>query len=76
MCERILAKGIEQICVEAAKHDDRTSIDKLVELGYLNKENILKVVDRVSAVQDASMTGYILEISRRWTVMDEMDFEL
>lgn len=76
MCERILEKGIEQICVEVAKHDDRASIDKLVELGYLNEGNILQVIDRVGAVQDASMTSYLLEIGRRWTGVDDLDFEL
>lgn len=76
MCERILENGIEQICVEMAKRDDRESIDELVELGYLNEDNILSVIDRVGAVQDASMTGYLLEISRRWTTADYMDFEL
>lgn len=76
MCERILQKGIEQICVEIAKHDDRAAIDSLVDLGFLNEGNILKVIDRVGAVQDASMTGYLLEISRRLMGVGEMDFEL
>lgn len=76
MCERILKKGIEHICVEMAKHDDRESINQLVDLGFLNKDNILDVIDRVGAVQDASMTGYFLEINRGWSTIDELDFEL
>lgn len=76
MCRRVLSNGIVQICVEMAKHDDRRSIDALVDMGFLNQDNILDVIDRVGAVQDASITGYLLEISRKQTGIDAMDFEL
>lgn len=79
MCDRILRNNVAEICVEMAKNDDRESIDDLVELGYLNEYNIEKVIDRVSAVQDASITGYLLELNRRRftkDAFDEADFAL
>ncbi len=64
MFVRVLERNIEQVCVEMAKHDDRRSIDELVADGFLNAGNIVSVIERVGAVQDASMTGYLLELQR------------
>ena len=63
-CDRMLRDEIEDVCVALAKHDDRRTVDALVELGYLNADNLYCVIDRVGAVQDAAMTNYLLEIKR------------
>lgn len=67
---------LADICVAIAKHDDRTAIDDLVGLGYLNKENITEVVDRVAELQDAAMTGHMLRIAHERFGLDEKRFEL
>lgn len=64
MCDQVLERGIESICVEAARHDDRGMIDDLVDAGYLNAGNIVAIIERVGSVQDASITGYLLEVQR------------
>ena len=76
MCERVLRTSIGDICVEAAKHDDRRLMDDLLELGFVDNGNINEVIDRVGAVQDASMTGYLLEAKRERFGMEAFDFDL
>ena len=78
MCDQVLERGIESVCVEAARHDDRAMIDDLADAGYLNAGNIVTVIERVGSVQDASVTGYLLEMQReRFGVRRSFDdFEL
>lgn len=76
MCIRVLRTSIGDICVEAAKHDDRILLDDLLNLGFVNGDNITEVIDRVGAVQDASITGYLLEAKRERFGMEALDFDL
>lgn len=73
-----LSVNIENICAELAKHDDRGAIDDLLELGYLTEENLVNVIARVSNIQDATITNYLLEIRRRYFDhgFDEADYDL
>ncbi len=76
MADRVLKNHLEDICISFAEHDDRESIDKLCDLGYLNADNIISVIDSVGVVQDAAMTNYLLEIKRERFKQDTIDFEL
>ncbi|WP_165061865.1 leucine-rich repeat domain-containing protein [Adlercreutzia sp. ZJ154] len=76
MLERILRQHLFDICIAVAKHDDRAAIDALVDLGYLNASNISAAIDKVGAVQDAAMTGYMLEVRRCRFGRAELDFDL
>lgn len=76
MCDRMLRDEIEDVCVALAKHDDRRTVDALVELRYLNADNLYRVIDRVGAVQDAAMTNYLLEIKRERFGQRAIDFDL
>lgn len=76
MCDRALKTNIADICVEAAKRDDRRLIDDLLDMGYVDDGNINEVIDRVGAVQDASMTGYLLEAKRERFGAEALDFDL
>lgn len=76
MYDRILKNNIEKMCVDAAKHDDRKVIEKLLDLGYLNAGNLYPVIDRIAALQDAAMMGYLLEATRLRFGQDAMDFDL
>lgn len=76
LCDRVLSSGIEKICVSVAKRDDRKTIDALLDLGYLNSDNLLSVIDRVSEVKDASVTGYLLEMKRMRFGQSYTDFDL
>ena len=71
--------GIERICAECAKHGDRQAIDDLLDLGYLTEENLVRVIEQVSDVQDATITNYLLEARRRHfgkQAFDESEFDL
>lgn len=71
--------GIERICTECAKHGDRQAIDDLLDLGYLTEENLVRVIEHVSDVQDATITNYLLEARRKHfgkQEFDESEFEL
>ena len=48
----------------------------MLDLGYLTKDNIDIVVERAGDVQDAAMTGYLLEVKRRFFGSQLMDFDL
>ena len=75
MYGQILRDNLVEMCVAAARHDDRASVDALVELGYLDRETLLPVIEAVTKLQDAAMTGYLLELRRRLAGRG-VDFEL
>ena len=72
----LLTRNIEEICVDVARHDDRTTILNLVELGFLNAENIEPVTIAVAKLQDAAMSGYLLELQRMRFKRRFTDFDL
>lgn len=74
--DKMFTFNIVEICKAVARHDDRTTIDKLLEMGYLNKENIYDVTDAVAELQDAAMTGHMLQIIRDRFGMDAKRFEV
>lgn len=74
--ERLVEANIEGICVDIARHDDREAIDKMLELGCLNEDNLEGVIKAVGALQDAAMTGYLLEVKRRRFGQKALDFDL
>lgn len=76
MMERILRNDLGAICVDIARHDDRCAIDDLLELGFLTQDTIDGVIESVSAIRDAAMTGHLLEVKRRFFELDAFDFEL
>lgn len=76
LCVRFLRSNAERICVDLAKHDDRAAIDSMLDLGFLNEENIYAVIDRVGALQDAAIVNYLLEARRlrfEQSVFDDFD---
>lgn len=74
--DKMFTFNIVEICKAVARHDDRATIDKLLEMGYLNKENIYDVTDAVAELQDAAMTGHMLQIIRERFGMDTKRFEI
>ncbi|MBR5259149.1 MAG: leucine-rich repeat domain-containing protein [Eggerthellaceae bacterium] len=76
LCERFLSNNVERICVALAKHDDRAAFDAMLDLGFLNADNIYAVIERIGAVQDATITNYLLEARRmrfEQSVFDDFD---
>lgn len=76
LCESFLRNNAEAVCLALAKHDDREAIDAMLDLGFLNADNIYDIIERVSAIQDASMTNYLLEARRmrfEQSVFDDFD---
>ena len=76
MYERLLRNYIEEICVDVARHDDREVIAKLVDLGYVNEENLERVIAAVGRLQDAAMTAFLLEVKRMRFSRNVFDFDL
>lgn len=64
MAQRVLRNGLCGVCLEMARHDDRDSLRRLADLGILSAENIDEAISAVQHVQDASVTGYLLEMKR------------
>ncbi len=61
---RVLATGLEGSCLEMARRDDRASLRRLADLEILDAANIDVVIETVQQMQDASMTGFLLELKR------------
>lgn len=76
MYERLFKQHICDICVDIARHDDREMIDKLFDRGFLNEGNLEDVIAAVGKLQDAAMTGYLLEAKRRKFNKAAFDFDL
>lgn len=76
MFERMIREHLEEICVDVARHDDRSVIDDLCEFGYLNSDNLEGVIVAVGRLQDAAMTGYLLELKRQRFGRAAFDFDL
>ncbi len=74
--DRLMKEHIIEICVDIARHDDRQAIDALLEFGYLNEGNLEDVIAAVGRLQDAAMTGYLLEVKRLRFNKRVFDFEL
>ena len=72
----LLEDNIEEICVDIARHDDRDTLGRLMDLGFVNEANIERVIDAVRRLQDASMTGYLLEAKRLRFNSRAFDFDL
>lgn len=76
MCDRVLKSGIGGFVVQAAKHDDRKTIDALLDLGYLDADNLDAAIERLSSLRDAAVTGHLLEAKRRRFGRSLRDFDL
>ncbi|MDO4182043.1 MAG: leucine-rich repeat domain-containing protein [Coriobacteriia bacterium] len=76
MLESFIRNNILAVSAAVARLDDRAAIDDLFELGFLNKETVLPVIDRIGRLQDAAMTGYVLEKKKELFDSTFMDFDL
>ena len=76
MFERLLRLYIVEICVDIARHDDRALMSDLLDFGFLNGDNIEQVIKAVGRLQDAAMTGYLLEVKRLRFSRPVFDFDL
>lgn len=72
----VLDNNLEEICVDIARHDDRVTMGQLADLGVLNEENLERVIGAVGKLQDAAMTGYLLEMKRVRFSRQAFDFDL
>lgn len=73
---RTLRLGLEDICLAMAYHDDRDSVRHLADLGILDAHTIEGVIRAVRPVQDAAMTGFLLELKRERFGGRSFDFSL
>lgn len=76
LMRQIIESDLLAICADIARHDDRRAFDRLFEQGFLHADNLNQVIDRVAVLQDASVTGYLLEAKRQRFGIEAMDFDL
>ena len=74
--ERTLRVHILEICVDVARHDDRALMSDLADFGYVNQDNIEDIIVSVSNLQDAAMSGFLLELKRTRFGRAAFDFDL
>lgn len=76
LMESSLRNHLSEICVDAARHDDKSVIEGLLDLGYIDAGNIADIIEAVGVVQDASVTNYLLEQKQRRFGAAGIDFAL
>lgn len=76
MAYRTLRERTNEIALEMGRHDDRDSLRRLADLSILTSENIDDVIASVQRTQDASITGYLLELKRERFGRRSFDFSL
>ena len=76
LMRQIIESDLLEICADIARHDDRRAFDDLFDQGFLHGDNLDQVIDRVGMLQDASLTGYLLEAKRQRFGIAAMDFDL
>ena len=74
--QTLVTSNIEEICTDIARHDDRVAMGQLADLGLLTADNLDSVVASVNKLQDAAMTGYLLEMKRIRFSDHAIDFDL
>ncbi len=74
--DRVIRWHIVEMCVDIARNDDRQLIDRLLDFGYINEDNIEEIIGAVNHLRDAAMTGYLLEVKRRRFNRRAFDFDL
>ena len=74
--ERIIRGHLVEMCIDIARHDDREVVNDLCDFGFLNEGTIEEVIVAVSRLQDAAMSGYLLELKRRRFGRAAFDFDL
>lgn len=73
--ESMLSRGLPALCRVFAEHGCAMGFGRLADLGFLNEDNITKIIDDTNGVGDAAVTGYLLEMKRR-RFGSRVDFEL
>lgn len=76
LMEASLRNHLIAVCIDAARHDDRTIFEGLLDLGFISEDNMSDIIEAVSGVQDASVTNYLLEQKQRRFGAAAIDFEL
>lgn len=76
LMESALRSHIVEYCVDIARHDDKDAIDSLLDLGFIDSENISQIIEAVRSVQDASITNHLLDQKRRRFGIASIDFDL
>lgn len=63
--QKIFQKELPRACREFAHNDFAKGFDYLIKLGYINKDNMTKIIDEISETNDVAMIGYLLELKHR-----------
>lgn len=74
--DRVFRWNIIEICVDIARNDDRQLMERLIDFGYINDDNLEEIIAAVNKLQDAAMTGYLLEMKRLRFNRSPFDFDL
>lgn len=74
--DRVFRWNIVEICVDIARNDDRRLMERLIDFGYINEDNLEEIIAAVNKLQDAAMTGYLLEMKRLRFNRNAFDFDL
>lgn len=76
LLERVVRLNFPEICRDIARCDDRSAFTDLADLGFLDAGNIEEAILAVQPLQDAAMTGFLLELKRLRFAGAAFDFDL
>lgn len=72
---RVMEGHFEDFCRAIARHDDREAMGTMLDMGYINEDNITAAIECVAPIQDASVTNFLLEAKQRRFGRGAIDFD-
>ena len=75
LVDRVMDGHFKEFCLAIARHDDREAMEAMLDMGFINTDNIDDAIEHVSPVQDASITNYLLEAKQRRFGQGFVDFD-
>lgn len=76
LAHSFITRHLKDICIVLARHDDRGSLDDLIDLGFISSENVNEVIDALVGLQDAAITGHLLEAKRTRFTREATRFDI
>lgn len=75
LVDRVMEGHFKEFCLAIARHDDREAMEAMLDMGFINADNIDDAIEHVSPVQDASITNYLLEAKQSRFGQGFVDFD-
>ena len=74
--ETNLGRSAEAVVLRLAEHGELDDIERMARMGFLNEDNITRIVERVTETGDTAAVACLLDLKNRRFGMQRADFSL